>query len=418
MMRGHHRIVGLLALGLALPGLASANRMGRLIGKVVDPEGKPIAGVIVTATAEELPSFREVETTNKKGIFKVDFDHLNVVYSYKFEKTGYQTTHANQTWSLEGTKRHEFVVHPGETAVAAGPPASKSNLAILAFNAGVAAFEAKEYPAAQVKFEEALAHDPELRPAWEVLSAVRVELGRDQKAIEAAEKAMALGSTAVMALRSRWQAYRNLGDEAKAAEALQLLEKYGRLTEEANKIHNQGVTLMRAGDPEGAFAKFQQALEADPSLEPALLGVATTGIQIDRAAEAAAAAETLLAADPQHEQALRIRYNAALTLKDEEKIVDSLMGLSLIDPTSARDNIAKLAVAAFDADNVVLAKKRFGQVLELDPNHPRSHYFLGLIFVREGANAEAKSHLERFVELAPNDPQAPAATEMLEYLGP
>ena len=42
MMREHRRIAGLLVLLLTLPGLASAMRLGRLIGKVVDPEGNRI----------------------------------------------------------------------------------------------------------------------------------------------------------------------------------------------------------------------------------------------------------------------------------------------------------------------------------------------------------------------------------------
>ncbi len=418
MMTEYRRITWLLVLALTAPLLASAERRGRLVGKVADPEGKPIPGVTVTATAKEIPSFREVMTTDRKGVFKVDFDRLFVVYHYRFEKAGYQTAIADQTWSLEGTKRHEFTMRIGTDAMPGGlPPGSTSNPAILAFSGGVAAFEAKDYAAAQLKFEEALAHDANLRPAWEVLSAVHVELGHDRKAVEAAEQAMALGSTAVMALRARWQGYRNLGDEAKAAGGLELLERYGRLTEEANRIHNEGVTLLKAGEPEAAFAKFQQALEADPSLEPALLGVATTGLKIDRATEAAAAAETLLAADPGHEQALRIRYNASLKLGDEVKIVESLVGMAHVDPAMARDGLAKLATTAFDSDDVVRAKERFGRVLELDPNHARSHYFLGVILMREGASEEAKSHLERFRELAPDDPEASTAAELLKYLG-
>ena len=51
MMTEHRRTVWLLALILAVPALASAVRQGRLIGKLVDPEGKPIPGVTVTITS-------------------------------------------------------------------------------------------------------------------------------------------------------------------------------------------------------------------------------------------------------------------------------------------------------------------------------------------------------------------------------
>jgi Tfp pilus assembly protein PilF len=392
-------------------------RLGRLIGKVVDPEGNPIPGVTVTTTCAEIPGFREVTTTNDKGIFKVDFPRTDVVYHYEFEKAGHVTLKIEQKWTLEGTERHEFKMYAAETAAADGrPPASTSNAAIQAFNGGVIAFKAKDYPNARAKFEEALSYDPYMRQAWAALSLVHVEERHDREAAEAAEKAIALGSRDESVLRTRWEAYRKLGDEAKAAKAREDLERFGRLSEEAKRIHNEGVALSKGGDDAAAFAKFKEALAIDPGFQPALLGLAATGLKIDRAAEAAAAAETILKADPQNEQAIRIRYNASLKLGDTAMIVDALVGLAAVDPVTARDSLFKLATAAYDSDDTVKAKERFGKVLELDPNHPRSHYFLGLILMREKANEQAKSHLERFLQLAPNDPEAATAGEILRYL--
>jgi tetratricopeptide (TPR) repeat protein len=417
MTTEHRRIAWLLVLILTVPGLVSAFRQGRLIGKVVDPEGSPIPGVRVTTTCAEIPDFKEVTTTNDKGIFLVDFERIDVVYRYEFEKAGHVTLRIEQKWTLEGTERHEFRMYPAETLTTDGrPPASTSNPAILAFNGGVIAFKAKDYPTARAKFEESLAFDPYLRQAWAALSQVHLEQKRYREAAEAADKAIALGSTDESVLRSRWEAYRNLGDEAKAAKAREDIERFGRLTEEAKRIHNEGVALSKGGDDAGAFAKFKEALAIDPNLQPALLGLATTGLKIDRAAEAAAAAETMLKADPQNEQAIRIRYNASLKLGDKAMIVDSLVGLAAVDRVMARDSLFKLATAAYNSDDTVNAKEIFGKVLELDPNHPRSHYFLGLILMREGAKKEAKSHLERFLELAPDDPDAATASDALRYL--
>ena len=417
MMTEHRRVAWLLVLILTVPGLASAVRLGRLIGRVVDPEGSPIPGVSVTTTCTEIPDFLQVTTTDGKGIFKVDFERLNVVYRYEFEKAGHVRLKIEQKWTLEGTERHEFKMYPAETATVDGrPPASASSSAILAFNGGVSAFKARDYPTAGAKFEEALAYDPNLRQAWAALSQVYIEQKRYREATEAADKAITLGATDESVLRSRWEAYRSLGDEAKAAKAREDLERFGRLTEAAKRIHNEGVALSKAGDDAGAFAKFEQALAIDPSFQPALLGLGATGLKIDRAAEAAAAAEAILKADPQNEQAIRIRYNAALKLGDKAMIVDSLVDLAAVEPVMARDSLFKLGLAAYDSDDTVNAKERFGKVLELDPNHPRSHYFLGLILMREGAKQGAKGHLERFLELAPDDPDAAIARDALRYL--
>ena len=81
MFRAHRTSLWLLVLILVVPDLASA-RKGRLIGIVIDPDGNPLEGVKATATSDQVPGFNEVEVTDKKGVFKVDFNEINVVYKY------------------------------------------------------------------------------------------------------------------------------------------------------------------------------------------------------------------------------------------------------------------------------------------------------------------------------------------------
>lgn len=408
----------LLILAWMIPGLAFAERKARLVGKVVDPKGDPISGVVVTTTSPQIPSFREVRTTDKKGIFTVDFSQVDVTYHYRFDKAGYQSLEAQQEWHLEGTQRSQWTMTSGETSAVGGlPPASTSEPAVLAFNGGLTALKAKDYATAEAKFKEAVGHDPNLVRAWVALSTAQVETGHNQEAAEAAEKAMALGSRDEAVLQSRWQAYRNLKNEAKAAEALKDLEGVGRRAEEAKKLHNEGVALVKAGDNTGAFAKFQEALNVDPNLQASLLGLATAGLKIGRNAEAATAAEAILKANPKNEQAIRLRYNACLSLGDKERLIDSLVGLAAVEPAAASNGLLKLAFEAYDANDRVRAKERFNKVLEVNPNQPQAHYYLAMLYVNEGATGEARSHLERFLALAPNGPEAETAREMLKQLG-
>jgi Tfp pilus assembly protein PilF len=408
----------LLILIWMIPGLAFAGQKGRLVGKVVDQEGKPIQGVVVTATSPQVPKFKEVLTTDKKGIFTVDFSRIEVTYHYRFDKAGYQTFETQQEWNLEGTQHYQWTMSPGTTAAVGGaPPASTSEPAVLAYNGGVTAVKTKDYATAEAKFKESVGHDPNLVQGWAALSAVQVQTGHNQEAAEAAEKAMALGSRDEAVLTSRWQAYRNLKDEAKAAAALKDLESVGRRAEEAKKIHNEAVALVKAGDNAGAFAKFQEALNIDPTLQASLLGLATAGFKIGRNAEAATAAEDVLKADPRNERALRLRYNACLSLGDKERLIDSLVGLAAVEPAVARNGLLKLAFEAYDANDRVRAKERFLKALDVDQNQPLAHYYLGLIYVNEGATGEARSHLERFLTLAPNSPEAETARELLKQLG-
>lgn len=416
MLSKQRTIVWLLVLVLAVPSMAMAVRKGRLIGKVVDPEGNPIEGVTVIATCDAVSRYREVDTTDKKGLFKVDFDYLDVVYKLHFEKVGFHSLDSEQTWHLEGTSRDEFIMYPGESTVGDVPLASTSNQAIYFFNQGAEAFNLEDFATAEARFREALEHDPELHQAWAALAKIHIHLEQWQEAVDAAEKAIALGSTDETVWRSRWEGYRQLGDEEKTLQALKDLEDAGVRTAEAQRIYNEGVALTKSGDHQGAFDAFNQALEIDPNLSPAIVGVATAAVELGRHKEAAEAAKKILNSDPENEAALRIRYNAALAMGDEDEIVGALLSLAAVEPEISRNSLLKLAYDAYDANDMARAKKLFKNVLEVDPRQPQAHYVLALIYVNDNENDKAIPHLEKFLEVAPDDPEAVTAGELLNYL--
>ncbi len=416
------RTIAMLVLIALIPAVGQAARRGRLVGKIVDPDGKPVQGVTVTATSPDIADYKKVETTDKKGVFVLDFSRIDVTYHYRFDKTGYDSLEVNQFWTKDGSEFVDWTLHPA--AVQMAPPAdrpviaasSTSAPAVEAYNAGLAAFKAKDLATAEVQFNEAVGNDPNLVAAWAALSAVSLELGHDEAAAAAAEKAIALGSTEEPVLLARWQAYKNLKDASKAAEALADLEKIGRRTEEAKKVHNEAVALVKAGDHAAAFGKFQEALALDPNLQVSLLGLATAGVKIGKNAEAISAVETILKSDPQNEAAIRLRYNAALALGDTQKLIDALVSIAPYEPTVGRDGLARLAFEAYDANDLPTARERFLKVVEVDASYPQAYYYLGVIDAGRGANAEARKHLERFLQLAPNDPEANSAREMLRYV--
>jgi len=410
-------VAWILVVILMASGSAFAARKGRLIGQVLDPDGNPIEGVTVTVTSDQVPGFNEVETTDKKGVFKVDFEEIMVVYIYRFDKVGYQTMATEHNWQKDGTARYKFTLHPGEAPAVEGlEVTTTSNPAITSFNAGAAAFSDKDYPAAEERFREAVEQDPEFERGWGALAVVLVEQGSYQAGVEAAEKAIELGSTHEMVLRARWDGYRGLGDETKAAEAQDALEQAGRLAEDAKKAFNEGVKLYKQGDYEGAYAKYQQAFDMDKNLKVAQLGVATMGLKTERYREAIAAAEAMLEDEPTNDEAIRIRYNAALALGDEQLLLDALVSLAEVEPEAAVNGLWALAISAYDANESERAKDRFSNVLAVDPNHARAHYYLGLLYVSDGVNDKAIAHLERFVQLTPEDPEAPSARDLIKYL--
>ncbi len=403
------------------PGSAFAQRKETLIGKVLDADGKPVEGVSVTISSPQVPTFNDVETTNGKGVFTVVFPQMGATYHLRFDKPGFQSFELDEKGQWQGSRFAEWTMHPGQSAAPGAPsggppPASTSQAAIDAYNAGLAAKKAKDNAAAEAKFKEAVEHDPKLRQAWESLSLVAYDLEHNQEAAEAGDKAVELGSTDNAVLTARWQAYRKLGNEAKTTEAKADLEKFGRAAEEAKKFHNEAVALMKTNDYAGAFAKFQEALQLDPNLEPSLIGLAEAALKTGKNAEAADAAAAALKLDPNNEQAVRLRYNAALTLGDEAKLADALVSLAPYDLPVARNGLLKFAFDAYDKNDMPKAKDMFGKVVQVDPNYALAHWYLALIAVGEDDTANAKIHLERFLQLAPDDKEANSARDMLDYL--
>jgi tetratricopeptide (TPR) repeat protein len=409
-------VVSLLVVLLTIPGMAMAVNKGRLVGIVLDPEGNPVEGVKVIATCSEVSSFNETDTTDDKGAFKINFDYVGVVYTLAFSKDGYLPFTSNFTLAREGKKRESYVMHPGDATVESVVLDTTSEPAIEAYNAGVAAFNRTDYETAVAKLEEAVGHDPSLFNVWEALSRVKLSTEDYQGAVEAAEKAIELGATGEAVWRWRWQAYKLLGDEEKTVQALKDLKDAGLQAAEAQRLHNEAVALTRANDYEGAYALFKQALELDPNLSSALLGTALAALEIGRYGESLDATEALLESDPDNERAIRLRYNAALEVGDTDRIMDALVDLAKVEPEIARTNLLAMAFESYDANDMVESEKRFRKVLQVDPNHPHSHYLLALIYVNDERVEEAKYHLERFIALAPDDPEAPTATELLRYL--
>ncbi len=407
-------IACLMALVAALSGPVAAAAGGvHLVGMVFDPDGRVIPGVTVVATSRQVLGFRQVGETDVAGVFSLDFTNLAISYQLRLEKEGYQALESEQRWHGEGTERLQFTMRPGPSALGVTRRVSSSSEAVDAFNVGAIAFNAGDYDKAAKKLLQAVGYDPELHQAWGVLARARLEQGMAAEAAEAAEKAVALGSTAPAVWQARHEAYAALGDQDRAAAALSEMQELVRRLDEATTTCNEAVALAKSGDHAAAFARFEQALAVDPSSEAALLGAATTGLASGHPAEAARAAETLLGMYPRHEQALRIRYNAALELGDGDRIAAALVGLAAVEPAVARNGLLKLAYEAYDARDTARARARFAEVLEVDPDQPQSHYALAVIALEGGATDEARRHLQRFLELAPADPSAAAARDLL-----
>lgn len=191
-------------------------------------------------------------------------------------------------------------------------------------------------------------------------------------------------------------------------------------SDKAVLAYNAGVETLKAGNLAGAAAKFQEAATLNPALAEAHGVLADVSLELGRNAEALAAANRYLELKPGDAKGLQARYDALKALGDKEQARTALEALADADRTQETAvrlyNEGAEATRANDLDGAAVW---FRRALEIDPRNPqfaKGHYVVGLTYAKANDNAKAKEHLEAFLEMAPNDPDAGAAKEMLEYV--
>ncbi|RMF78004.1 MAG: hypothetical protein D6739_12185, partial [Nitrospirae bacterium] len=305
---------------LFLAAAPAAAQVGRVSGKVMDPEGNPIPGVTVTVTSPEMPSLKIVKRTNKKGRFVVTHTDVTLAYEYTLEKEGYQTLRKPVRPLAGGTVMIKFTMAPAGAAPAgspqgapeAGAPPAPARGAIKVYNEGVEAQQAGDLDTAEAKYREALEADPKLSAAHTSIAAVRF-LKEDYAAAAAeAEKALEIDPGDTRALQIRYDAYRKLGDHEKAAEAAKALKALGTATEAAKRVFNEGVDAYNAGDISAAMSKFLQAVDLDPDLVPAWIVLARLNLKQGSPGRALTMVEEALQREPDNPKALKLKFDAAV----------------------------------------------------------------------------------------------------------
>lgn len=143
------------------------------------------------------------------------------------------------------------------------------------YNEGVDAYRAGDADVALVKFEQAVALDPELVRALVALAQVNLASGRAEQAADVADRALALEPANTDALKIRYDAARRLGDAETARLALQRLSEVDPEWAKTG-LFDHAVDLYNEGQMDAAADAFRRVLEADPNHPRAhyLLGMA------------------------------------------------------------------------------------------------------------------------------------------------
>ncbi|HEY0782976.1 MAG TPA: tetratricopeptide repeat protein [Thermoanaerobaculia bacterium] len=376
------------ALLLALAaGAAYAVGEGRLQVTIVDEKGAPVPGVKVTITSPEF-KFKQEKTTDAKGKFSASFVDATRKYTAKFEKEGFVTV--DQALSLElGSIKIATFTMPHQSAGGTGEGGAQeltgTNKAILAYNAGVAALNAKDPAGAVAKFDEAQAQDPKLGAlavGYSAAADLFVEQKKAKEALAAIEQSQKIDPKGEEhALLIRYDASKELNQKDDALAALKQLETTYPSHETAVRLYNEGAEADRAKKTDVAIDYMERALKMDKGLEPAYSALA--GLYTQKGEKAKAEAIKADMAKANITQTKESAYNEGVSLFNQGKMPE--------------------------------ATKAFENAVTINPGYGRAHYMLGLCYASTDV-AKAREHLQAFLKLSPTDPDAKTAEEMLKSL--
>lgn len=428
-----------LALTLVVTSVAQA-QLARVNVVVRDLQEEPIEDVKATIKNEEI-NFLETKESDRKGRIKLAFLDGTVRYEITFEREGYQPIVVNLKPQVGLSMKREYMMKTiaeaqaeagaasaagGSTAAGAtdgqtaapSAPVRKFTPAQTSFNEGVEALKVNDYDTAEQKFLGALALDDKLTVAHSALASVYIEKGDGANALAQSNLFLAAEPENPRSFRLLYESHRLLGDDAAAQEALKNLEKVAGGERAAALRYNEGTEALKSGDYDTAKRLLEEALAADPSLMDAVKALAILSINQRDFSRAASLADQFLTTRPDDKDItmMKIRWQSYSALGNTEQATAAFEALKAEDPTVVIKDLVEAAQVDFNNGRTDAAVARLEQILSIDADHARTHYLLGLCRINQGNNDEAKRLIQRFLELAPNDPQAAEAKEMLSFI--
>jgi tetratricopeptide (TPR) repeat protein len=176
-------------------------------------------------------------------------------------------------------------------------------------------------------------------------------------------------------------------------------------------LYNEGVTLANEGKDAEAIAKFEEAIAARPDLAAGYNALVRVYGRQKNWAKVIERGTKALELTPDEAGVLTLMAEAYDKTGDKAKAAE-FRKKAPANPVTLFNDAARLINGGKDGEAEPLLK----QALSLDANFAPAHYELGMIYVRSGKNADAKTHLNKYLELEPKGKDAPVAKEMLSYV--
>jgi Flp pilus assembly protein TadD len=175
--------------------------------------------------------------------------------------------------------------------------------------------------------------------------------------------------------------------------------------------YNEGVQLINAGDEKGGIAKIEEALTLNDDLTAGHIALAKLYTKNKEWQKAITHAERALVLSPDESDMNTVLFQAYDKTGNKAKAAEYKSKA----PANARilfNDAAKL----INEGKAAQAEPMLRQVVELEPDFAPGHYELGMLLAGMSKNADARTHLQKYLELEPNGKDAATAKEMLNYV--
>lgn len=175
--------------------------------------------------------------------------------------------------------------------------------------------------------------------------------------------------------------------------------------------YNEGAALANDGKLPEAIAKIEEAVAAKPDLTAGYEALAKLYIRTKNYDKAIDRANKALEIDTDNQDMFGVLADAYTAKGDKVKAAEYRKKLPA-DASSMFNEAARLINSGKDGEAEPLLK---GAIAAND-KFAQAYYELGMIYVRTQKNADAKTNLQKYLELEPNGKDAATAKEMLNYV--
>jgi tetratricopeptide (TPR) repeat protein len=276
---------------------------------------------------------------------------------------------------------------------------------------GETLIERGEWAAAAELFARITAESPDSARAFYYLGLCREQLGDAEAAERNYREAIRLDGGLLEARNNLGLILLEAGDLAGAeAELAAFLEKRPG---DAAAHYNYGLVMDAMGRANGAREQLEKAHELDPEDPDPLIGLgdlAREGGDRERALDLYRRARETAPEDP---VALLEAGRLLLELERFDEAAKTLAEISkTADAGAAEITTAGMLLARFDRDREAIELYR--AAVEKDGSYATAHLLMANALARRGEWKEAAGSFERYLELAPDSPEAEAAQKGLE----